>query len=529
MIRMNIDGKDVDVPRGSTVLEAARLAGAVIPALCDLPGYPAHTSCMVCLVRDCASGRMLPSCSVSAEAGMAIDTGGSDVIELRRGALEFLLTEHVGACEGPCRPGCPAHMDIPLMIRQIAAGDFESAILTVKNHIALPAVLGRICPAPCEKVCRRRECDEALSICRLKRFVADQDLAASSPACPSLSAESGRRVAIVGAGPTGLAAAYYLQRQGHACTVLDEHERAGGMLRYGVPEASLPRDVLAAEIASIEALGVCFRLNTRIDSSDAIGRLGSEFDAVVLAVGESVVGQAGQLGVAASDRGITVDGRRFTTSRERVFAGGAAVAPMRMAVRAVAHGREMAAAVSQALAGEPVSGEVVRFNSRIGRLDEEEMRCFSEGVRTGGRVATAAGDADGFAPDEARREAERCLHCDCRARSDCLLRTCAEQVEARQIRGRDNERPPFRRLVQPAGVIFEPGKCIRCGRCVRITEKAQEPLGLAFIGRGFDIRVAVPFDGSLEDALRTTAAQCVEACPTGALTWAQESKRKPDS
>jgi len=524
MIRLKIDGLEVETSERCSVLEAARDVGAEIPALCDLPGYPAHTSCMICLVKDSAAGTMLPACSVRVREGMEIDTCCDEVIESRRGALELLLSEHVGDCEGPCRLGCPARMDIPRMIRQIAAGDLKGAVLTVKRHIALPAVLGRICPAPCEKVCRRREVDEAVSICLLKRFVADLDLAEPPRAHPVRSIASGRRVAVVGAGPAGLAAAYYLRLQGHDCTVFDERDLPGGMLRYGVDPARLPREVLDAEIAGIGELGVLYRMKHRIGDAAQFRRLRRKFDAVILAVGETGPDFAGRLGLSASERGIRAEKTAFTTGVEGVFAGGAAVTPTRLAVRAAADGRLVAEAAGRYLAGgDAAAGGQVRFNSRIGRLDPDELREYASDAGQGGRVAAVEDGDGGYSAAEARREAARCLHCDCRARGDCLLRSCAEKYDARQVRAENCARPPFKRFGRGHGVVFEPGKCIRCGRCVRITEKAGEPLGLTFIGRGFDIRVGTPFDAPLEEALHATAAQCVDACPTGALAWYEEA------
>jgi predicted molibdopterin-dependent oxidoreductase YjgC len=154
-MKLTINSKSVVVDKGSTVLEAAEAAGISIPTMCRLKGYAHMTSCMVCVVKEMGSGRLLPSCTAPAAEGMVIETDNEEVHHARRTALNLLLSEHVGDCEAPCRLTCPAHMNIPLMIRQIKAGEIRDAIETVKEDIALPAVLGRICPAPCEKGCRR--------------------------------------------------------------------------------------------------------------------------------------------------------------------------------------------------------------------------------------------------------------------------------------------------------------------------------------------------------------------------------------
>ena len=128
-------------------------------------------------------------------------------------------------------------------------------------------------------------------------------------------------------------------------------------------------------------------------------------------------------------------------------------------------------------------------------------------------------DDDGFTDEQARQEAARCLHCDCRKAQSCKLRQYARDYGARPRRYK-SERRSFVQHRQHSQVIYEPGKCIDCGLCVQIAAEAGERLGLAFVGRGFDVRIAVPFGGSIGEGLERSAAQCVAACPTGALAFA---------
>ena len=130
--------------------------------MCYLEGTEHFTSCMVCLVKDAHTGRLFASCSVPVSEGQNIITNDAETTESRKAALELLLSEHVGDCEAPCQLVCPAHMNIPLMNRLIAKGDFARALEVVKRDIALPSILGRICPAPCEAGCRRKQVDEAV-------------------------------------------------------------------------------------------------------------------------------------------------------------------------------------------------------------------------------------------------------------------------------------------------------------------------------------------------------------------------------
>jgi ferredoxin len=515
MPRITIDNREVEVEPGSTILDAAETLGLEIPTLCFLKGRRPCTSCFVCVVKVNGRENLLPACATRAEEGMRVQSETPEVHQARRMALELLLSDHLGDCEGPCHRVCPAHMNIPLMIRRIAAGDLRSAVATVKADIALPAVLGRICPAPCERACRRAAADKSLSIMLLKRYVADADLASAAPYLPARKAASGRKVAIIGAGPTGLAAAYYLLQEGHACTLFDEHDAPGGMLRYAVPEERLPRDVLDAEIAVIARLGAEFRLRTRIGTDLSLEQLRKDFGAVVVAVGKQQAGAADVLGLPAADKGITVDGRSLQTAVAGVFAGGDAVRPQRLTVRAVADGKAMAASIAEYLAGRPVAGPRRSFNIHIGHLREGEMAKFMAGASAEARLSPS-GDGGGFRDDEARRESLRCLHCDCRKPDECKLRRHAGVHDAKGARYKE-ERRTFEQRGDHPDIIYEPGKCIDCGLCVQIASDAGEELGLTFIGRGFSVRVAVPFASGMAEGLKKVAVECARACPTGAL------------
>jgi predicted molibdopterin-dependent oxidoreductase YjgC len=154
MPKLTIDGQSVEIAPGATILETAQSLGIEVPTRCPRAGLPHYTSCLLCVVEETTSGKLLPSCAALAHDGMVIETRNGAVEESRRMALDLLLSEHVGDCDAPCRRACPAHMNIPLMIRQIGRGEMREAIMTVKRHIALPAVLGRICPAPCERACK---------------------------------------------------------------------------------------------------------------------------------------------------------------------------------------------------------------------------------------------------------------------------------------------------------------------------------------------------------------------------------------
>jgi NADPH-dependent glutamate synthase beta subunit-like oxidoreductase len=415
-------------------------------------------------------------------------------------------------------------MNIPLMIRQIASGDLRGAITTVKQDIALPAVLGRICPAPCEKACRRVAYDRAVSICLLKRYVADVDLQSAKPYKPSCKPKKSRRVAVIGAGPAGLAAAYYLSREGFGCTVFDDHEKPGGMLRYAVPEAELPKDILDAEIALIEKLGVKFRCRSRVGDSVSIENLRRDFDAIFIAVGRLEEGQTGLTGIQTKSDAVVIDNRTYQTNLPGVFAGGDVVRRRKLTVRAVADGKEAAESIGQYLSGELVTGPAREFNTRIGKLTTDQVKKFLPGHSDAPRTDPSGKDGC-FSEREAIEEAGRCLHCDCRKPEGCKLRKYAHNYNAKAGQYK-SERRSFVQFAEHPEVIFEPGKCINCGLCVQIVARAGEEPGLTLIGRGFDVRVAVPFGKKLAEAIKQTkiAEKCVNACPTGALAFNKAGK-----
>ncbi|MBN8218141.1 MAG: (2Fe-2S)-binding protein [Spirochaetes bacterium] len=520
MVKLTIDGKSVAVAPGAYVLDAARLGGAEVPTLCHLKDGPLHTSCMMCLVRDVRANRLIPSCSVPAVDGMEIETHGEEIQASRRATLDLLLSEHTGDCDAPCERGCPAHMEIPRMIRAIAGGDLDEAIRVVKKDIALPSVVGRICPAPCEKICRRKQHDEAVSICLLKRWSADGDRHRGSQTPPK-APPTGKRAAVVGAGPAGLAAAFYLARLGHGVTVFDDHEEAGGTLRYEVPEEKLPRAALEGDIAAIRDLGVVFAMGAKVDRSLWDRELAA-MDAVILATGIIDPELLASIGVATHARGVQVS-ESFETSRRGVFSRGTASTLSRMAIRSMADGKELAQIADRFIQSGEASRPPARFNSQMGKLFEGELERFLATADASPRHAKAFtnGEHDGFSMEEARKEALRCLHCDCRARDACGLREHATAYGARRDAWPLARRGDFTQEHPSPDVLLEQGKCVKCGICVRLSEKAGMKNGFTFVRRGYEIRVEVPWNGPL-DGREEDIRACVDLCPTGALAYADK-------
>lgn len=510
MTKLTINKRQTEVPENYTVLDAARNAGIFIPTLCQSPGLDPFASCMVCVVKDGRTGKLFPSCAMRVEEGMVIITDDDEVIEARKTALELLLSEHVGDCEAPCSLACPARMNIPLMNRYLAAGAIDEALAVVRETIALPAVLGYVCSAPCESACKRKSIDEAVSICLLKRFSGlHGNLIRTEKVAPL-----GKTVAVIGAGPAGLAAAWHLQLLGIAVTLIDAAACAGGSLWESVDAGILPQEVLNREVRFILDAGIVFFENRHIDREAFIG-IADRFDAVILATGAFSVPE--DWGLGSDNKEVVVNKLTFRTVKSNVFAAGSVIQKMPLAVTALTQGRKAADAVFRYLTKSDENGEQKLFNSRLGKLQAADFGAYlSEGE--GKSRINPASDELGYTIEEVRREASRCMHCDCRAIEDCRLRTFATVYQASQRRFSGVGRKPVTKWKHHELVVFEPGKCIRCGICVQLTEKHRERYGMTFIGRGFEVAIGVPFAKSLEEGLAAIALKVVEACPTGALS-----------
>ncbi|MBQ7203687.1 MAG: FAD-dependent oxidoreductase [Eubacterium sp.] len=284
MINLTINGKNVTARDGATILEAARENGIYIPTLCYDEAVEVYGACGLCVVEAEGIPKLLRACSAKVSEGMVVNTESERVIQSRKIALELLMSAHDGDCVAPCQLNCPARTDCQGYVGLIANGEFDAALKLIKNKISLPASIGRVCPHPCEKGCRRANVDEPINIAQLKAFAADIDLNSESYV-PDCKADTGKKVAIIGGGPAGLSAAFYLRQLGHSVTIYDMMDKMGGMLRYGIPQYRLPKEVLDKEIAIIEKTGVKMVNGKKLGVDFTIKSLKDENDAVIVAVG----------------------------------------------------------------------------------------------------------------------------------------------------------------------------------------------------------------------------------------------------
>ncbi len=371
MVKLTINNQSVEVPEGTTILEAARQLGIKIPTLCYYDAIKPYGGCRLCVVEVTAGNRtsLTASCSYPVAEGIQVLTDSPEVLEARRLVIDLLWSRcpelpilksiaqelgvtkpsyplgdstcvlcdlctrvcsevenlsvigmvgrgakrevttpfgefsavcaTCGACgficptacihdvvkiEAPCSLTCPAHINVQGYVQLVQQGKDEEAIRLIMDRLPLPGVLGRVCPHPCEEECRRNSVDEPVAICNLKRFAADQ-VDWSKFNMPK-AAPRPEKVAVVGSGPAGLSCAYHLARKGYQCTIFEALPVTGGMLRVGIPDYRLPKDVLDQEIDAILRLGVELKLNTAIGKDFTLDSLFADgYKAVFLGTG----------------------------------------------------------------------------------------------------------------------------------------------------------------------------------------------------------------------------------------------------
>ncbi|HAS6021477.1 TPA: formate dehydrogenase subunit alpha [Vibrio vulnificus] len=328
MIQIVIDGKYRIVEAGQTVLQAAKVCGVEIPSLCGMNRSGEKIPCDLCVV-EVESGGTRRACELEVYNGLTVNTQSEALSAHRKQALNRIMSDHYADCEAPCKTACPAGVDIQSYLYHIAQNDHQKAIEVIKRTLPMPLSIGRVCPAFCESECRRSLVDDAIAIRQLKRHAADADLAAQEAYTPEKKADKNKRIAIVGSGPGGLTAGYYLTNEGYQVDVFEAMPQAGGWLRYGIPEYRLPKSILDKEIALMCRNGMAIHTDKKLGRDISLSQLSQDYDAVCLAVGASKA-------VAMDYPGSDLDGcylgvdylkdfvteQRFTTGKKVAVIGG---------------------------------------------------------------------------------------------------------------------------------------------------------------------------------------------------------------
>jgi formate dehydrogenase major subunit len=198
-----------------------------------------------------------------------------------------MLSNHYADCIGPCKQTCPAGVDVQGYISLIDKGLYSDAVALIKETNPLPAICGRVCVRPCEVACRRNLLDEgaAVGIDYLKRFASDIDIDSPNKWRPEIAHSTGKKVAVIGAGPAGLSCGFFLQKEGHQVDIFEASPAAGGWLRYGIPEYRLPNDLLQKEVDNITEMGVTITYNKKFGQDISYKDIKKQYDAMILTIG----------------------------------------------------------------------------------------------------------------------------------------------------------------------------------------------------------------------------------------------------
>ncbi len=284
-INLTINGKKVIADEEDTILSVGEKNKIDIPNLCFDKRMKAFGGCGICLVEVEGVSKLLRACSAKVAQGMVVSTNTKRVEQCRKIALELLMSDHEGDCVAPCSLNCPAGTDCQGYVNMAAKGDYLNSVRIIKEKIPLPSSIGRICPHPCETACRRQLVEQPISIAYIKSFVADKLRESGGSYIPKKQKSTGKTIGIIGGGPGGLTAAYFLALKGHFVTIYDAMPKMGGMLRYGIPEYRLPKAVLESEIAEIASLGIKMINNIRVGTDISFSQIREKHDAVVIAIG----------------------------------------------------------------------------------------------------------------------------------------------------------------------------------------------------------------------------------------------------
>lgn len=285
IVKLNINGKEVITEAGKTVLQAALDNNINIPHLCFDERLEVYAGCGLCLIEIEGQPKTARACATPVADGLVVRSDTKKVVEARNTALNLLVSQHIGDCKPPCTLNCPAETDVQGYVGLVANKQPLESLKLIKEKLPLPACIGRVCPHPCEKACRRQHVEDSVSIACIKTYAADYDLNQETQYIPELKPATGKRVAVVGAGPAGLSAAYFLLRDGHEVEIFEAMKKPGGMLRYGIPEYRLPKNVVDQEVAIIEDMGAKINYNVKIGEDMSLEYLQNNYDAVFLGIG----------------------------------------------------------------------------------------------------------------------------------------------------------------------------------------------------------------------------------------------------
>ncbi len=426
---IKLNNKPIKVSGKESLIEIAQKEGYEIPFLCYNKNAKHKSSCMVCAVRNCTTGQIIPSCTTLPIDGMEIETDSEEIKQIRTLSLELLLSDHRADCEAPCKMACPGGLDIASMNRLYDAGKETEALELLRNTLVIPATLCHICNAPCEKICRRNDIDKAVAIREIKKNLVSKTILENI----SKPESNGKKIAIVGSDLAGLSAAHYLCRLGYEITLFEPQSQA---LNPYIEAENIPIGTIEFELDCIRKTGVEIVLSCTNPSLDA-------FDGVISTIHENPAPEWIRL-----------------------------TAKTKQPARLVSEGKKLAeqlhASLSKSIINEDIENSK-HFNSNYSRFTETEKKRITE-------------------QDNRHHYKSKCLYCDCDKKSYCKLRTYAMGYGIKNIRySKDSSFDALQRQHIHGNMWFEQAKCIRCGLCVYNSRN-----GFTFKDRGYDMQVVLP-------------------------------------
>jgi len=297
LIKIKIDGKEISTAPGKTILDVARENGIEIPTLCFDSRLPPYGSCLLCVVEIAGINKLQLSCATEIKEGMVVTTKNDRIVSARKNALDLLVSNHYADCRGNCYEKCPAVIDVQGYLALANAGKYLEALELIRQKNPMPLTCGRVCVRYCEANCRRSQADDSVAVNFIKRYVADLEY--DNLPKPSFPKWNGHKIAVVGGGPAGLTAAYFLAKEGFKVTIFEMKSKLGGMIRWGIPEYRLPEKIIDKEIQYLIDHGIEVKTNTQLGKDFSLDGLKKDgYEAIFLALGAQ---KAKKMGIPGED------------------------------------------------------------------------------------------------------------------------------------------------------------------------------------------------------------------------------------